>query len=57
MSRRLLDTDILSEIIKGKNVAIAAEAATYSTQHGEFLGGFNSRSRRFHCNILNLLGF
>jgi tRNA(fMet)-specific endonuclease VapC len=36
MSRRLLDTDILSEIIKGKNVAIAAEAATYLTQHGRF---------------------
>jgi predicted nucleic acid-binding protein len=32
MSRRLLDTDILSE----KNVAIAAEAATYLTQHDQF---------------------
>jgi len=29
MSRRLLDTDILSEIIKGKNAAIAARAGRY----------------------------
>ena len=36
MSRRLLDTDILSEIIKGKNTAIAAKAATYLSQQGQF---------------------
>jgi predicted nucleic acid-binding protein len=36
MSRRLLDTDILSEIIKGKNAAIAANAATYLSQQGQF---------------------
>jgi hypothetical protein len=33
MSRRLLDTDILSEIIKGKNAAIAAKAETYLSQN------------------------
>jgi tRNA(fMet)-specific endonuclease VapC len=36
MSRRLLDTDILSEIIKSKNAVIAAKAATYLTEHGRF---------------------
>jgi tRNA(fMet)-specific endonuclease VapC len=36
MSRRLLDTDILSELIKGKNAAIAAKAATYLSQQGQF---------------------
>ena len=34
MSRRLLDTDILSEIIKGKNSTVAARAAAYLTEHG-----------------------
>jgi tRNA(fMet)-specific endonuclease VapC len=36
MSRRLLDKNILSEIIKGKNTAIAAKAATYLSQQGQF---------------------
>ena len=36
MSRRLLDTDVLSEIIKGKNAAIVARAAAYAAQHGRF---------------------
>ena len=36
MSRLLLDTDILSEIIKGKNAAIAKRAATHLTQQGCF---------------------
>jgi tRNA(fMet)-specific endonuclease VapC len=33
MSRCLLDTDILSEIIKGKNTAIAARASAYVAEH------------------------
>jgi tRNA(fMet)-specific endonuclease VapC len=36
MSRRLLDTDILSEIIKGKNAAVAARAAAYLAEQGRF---------------------
>lgn len=36
MSRRLLDTDILSEIIKGKNAAIAARATAYVAKQGRF---------------------
>jgi predicted nucleic acid-binding protein len=36
MSRRLLDTDILSEIIKDKDAAVAARAAAYLAQHGRF---------------------
>jgi predicted nucleic acid-binding protein len=36
MSRRLLDTDILSEIIKGKNEAVAAKATAYLAEHGRF---------------------
>jgi tRNA(fMet)-specific endonuclease VapC len=36
MSRRLLDTDILSEIIKGKNAAVAARAATYLAEQARF---------------------
>ena len=35
MSRRLLDTDILSEILKGKDQAVSANAASYLAQHGE----------------------
>jgi tRNA(fMet)-specific endonuclease VapC len=34
MSKRLLDTDILSEIIKGKNTAVAKRAESYLAQHG-----------------------
>lgn len=34
MSRRLLDTDILSEVIKGKNQNVATSAANYLAQHG-----------------------
>jgi predicted nucleic acid-binding protein len=36
MSRRLLDTDILSEIIKGKDAAVAARAGAYLAQQGRF---------------------
>jgi tRNA(fMet)-specific endonuclease VapC len=36
LSRRLLDTDILSEIIKGKNASVSARAATYLAEHGRF---------------------
>lgn len=36
MSRRLLDTDILSEIIKGKNATVAARASAYLAAHGRF---------------------
>jgi len=35
-SRRLLDTDILSEIIKGKNAAVAGKAASYLAEQGRF---------------------
>ncbi len=34
MSKRLLDTDILSEIIKGKNAAVAKRAESYLAQQG-----------------------
>jgi predicted nucleic acid-binding protein len=36
MSRRLLDTDILSEIIKGKNAVVAAKAKAYLVDRGRF---------------------
>jgi tRNA(fMet)-specific endonuclease VapC len=36
MSRVLLDTDILSEILKGKSAVVAARAGTYLAQHGCF---------------------
>jgi len=36
MSRVLLDTDILSEILKGKSPVVAAKAATYLAQQGCF---------------------
>jgi predicted nucleic acid-binding protein len=36
MSRRLLDTDILSEIIKGKNASVSAKAAAYLAEQGRF---------------------
>ena len=36
MSRALLDTDILSEIIKGKNAAVTARAAAYLIEQGRF---------------------
>ncbi len=36
MSKRLLDTDILSEIIKGKNVQVAAKAAAYLAAETQF---------------------
>jgi predicted nucleic acid-binding protein len=36
MNRRLLDTDILSEIIKGRDLVVAAKARAYLTQLGRF---------------------
>jgi tRNA(fMet)-specific endonuclease VapC len=36
MSRCLLDTDILSEIIKGKNVSVTARAKAYLADAGQF---------------------
>lgn len=36
MARVLLDTDILSEVLKGKNAAVAAKASTYLAEHGRF---------------------
>jgi tRNA(fMet)-specific endonuclease VapC len=36
MSKRLLDTDILSEIIKGKNAQVAAKAAAYLAAQTQF---------------------
>jgi tRNA(fMet)-specific endonuclease VapC len=35
-SRVVLDTDILSEIIKGKNAVVAAKASAYVAQQGRF---------------------
>lgn len=34
--RTLVDTDIWSEIFKGKNATVLARAATYLTQHGRY---------------------
>ena len=34
MAKVLIDTDILSEILKGKNAAVAAEASAYLAEHG-----------------------
>ena len=36
MSNVLLDTDILSEILKGKSAAVTARARTYLAQQGSF---------------------
>ncbi|HMR09989.1 MAG TPA: PIN domain-containing protein [Polyangiaceae bacterium] len=36
MTRALLDTDILSEIIKGRNETVFARASAYLTEHGRF---------------------
>jgi tRNA(fMet)-specific endonuclease VapC len=36
MARVLLDTDILSEILKGKNATVAPKASTYFAEHGHF---------------------
>jgi hypothetical protein len=36
MNRSLLDTDILSEIIKGRDLVVAAKARAYLTQVGRF---------------------
>jgi tRNA(fMet)-specific endonuclease VapC len=34
MAKVLLDTDILSEILKGKNAAVTAKASAYLAEHG-----------------------
>lgn len=36
MTKVLLDTDILSEILKGKNAVVAKRAAEYLAAHGRF---------------------
>jgi len=36
MSKVLLDTDILSEILKGKSAVVTARARTYLAQQGSF---------------------
>jgi tRNA(fMet)-specific endonuclease VapC len=36
MDPTLLDTDMLSEVLKQRNVAVTAKAATYLQQHGQF---------------------
>jgi len=36
MTKVLLDTDILSEILKGKNAVVAARASDYLAAHGRF---------------------
>jgi predicted nucleic acid-binding protein len=36
MSKVLLDTDILSEYLKGHDKAVARHAAAYARQHGAF---------------------
>jgi hypothetical protein len=35
MARALLDTDILSEVFRGKNESVRRHAETYLTQHGQ----------------------
>jgi tRNA(fMet)-specific endonuclease VapC len=36
MAKVLLDTDILSEILKGKNAAVTGKASGYLAEHGRF---------------------
>jgi tRNA(fMet)-specific endonuclease VapC len=36
MSRALLDTDILSEVLKNRDPTVARAAADYLARHGEF---------------------
>lgn len=36
MRRVILDTDILSEVIKKKNPVVLSKAATYAAEHGRF---------------------
>ena len=36
MGRELLDTDILSEVIKGRDRTVAARATAYLSEHGRF---------------------
>jgi tRNA(fMet)-specific endonuclease VapC len=36
MDRTLLDTDIFSELLKGRNAAVAARAKNYRAAHGQF---------------------
>lgn len=36
MKRVLLDTDILSEILKGRDMAVKAHADAYTTHHGRY---------------------
>ena len=36
MSRALLDTDILSEVLKNRDATVARAAAGYLARHGEF---------------------
>src|SRR5258708_31486262 len=36
MSRALLDTDILSEVLKNRDATVARAAADYLAKHGEF---------------------
>jgi tRNA(fMet)-specific endonuclease VapC len=36
LSKRLLDTDILSEILKGKDPIVARHARAYREQHGQY---------------------
>lgn len=43
MDATLLDTDILSEILKQRNATVVANAATYLAEHGQFL--FSAFSR------------
>src|SRR5437762_12193178 len=35
MAKALLDTDILSEVLRGKNEAVRRRAETYLSQHGQ----------------------
>jgi tRNA(fMet)-specific endonuclease VapC len=43
MDASLLDTDTLSEILKRRNAAVAAKAAAYLKQHGQFAFSVFSR--------------
>jgi hypothetical protein len=44
MSRALLDTDILSEVLKNRDAAVVREAQAYLVQHGEFTVSVTDRS-------------
>ena len=47
MNKALLDTDTLSEVGKGKNATIAANANTYRKVFGRYSGSSRTTVRKF----------